>query len=80
MILMEKGSGGRGRGLRGRGRSFGREGGRRSAAGSEWWQNLDGDDVISLEPLATLSYEVLVLIFKCKVLGTKKSNMFIYIL
>ena len=77
---MEKGSGGRGRGLRGRGRSFGRGGGRRSAAGSEWWQNLDGDDVISLEPLCELTYEVLVLIFKCKVLGTKKSNMFIYIL
>ena len=75
---MEKGSGGRGRGLRGRGRSFGRGGGRRSAAGSEWWQNLDGDDVISLEPLCSLTYEVLVLKFKCKVLVIEKSNLFIY--
>jgi hypothetical protein len=30
---------------------------KRGRGGSDWWRELDGDDVISLEPLCDLAYE-----------------------
>ena len=42
---------------RGRGRGSVGERGGGGAAGGEWWRALEGDDMISLEPLCELAYE-----------------------
>ena len=42
---------------RGRGRGGGRGGYTSTHHKGEWWRGLDGDDVISLEPLCDLNYD-----------------------